>query len=108
MKLREWMYSMREIYHDVAVQRSDKHSRCKAYGMKNTYKLISEEEDGLEAELAMAEVEQVLERGAEEINDHRIVVTLGAKPTDEGDANAASEGLVDLGFILKLGVLGLD
>lgn len=108
MKLREWMYSMREIYHDVAVQRSDKHSRCKAYGMKNTYKLISEEEDGLEAELAMTEVEQVLKRGAQEINDHRIVVALGAEPTDEGHTNAASEGLVNLGLVLELGMLGFD
>ena len=62
--------------------------------MKNTYKLISEEEDGLEAELAMTEVEQVLKRGAQEINDHRIVVALGAEPTDEGYANTACEGLV--------------
>ncbi len=56
----------------------------------------------------MAEVEQVLERGAEEIDDHCVVVAFGPEPTNEGDANAASEGLVDLGLVLKLGVLGLD
>ena len=76
--------------------------------MKNTYKLISEEEDGLEAKLAMTEVEQVLKRGAQEINDHRIVVALGAEPSHEGNADAAGEGFVDAGLVLELRVLGLD
>ena len=76
--------------------------------MKNTYKLISEEEDGLEAELAMTEVEEVLERRAEQIDHHGVVVALCPEPTDKGDANTTGEGLVDLGFILELGVLRLD
>jgi hypothetical protein len=70
--------------------------------------LIGEEEDGLEGELAVAEVEEVFQAGAEEVEDHGVVVTLGAEPANEGNADASSEGLVDTGLILELGVLGLD
>lgn len=70
--------------------------------------LIGEEEDGLQGEFAVAEVEKILETGAEEIEDHGIVVTLGAEPADKGDSNTAGERLVHASFILKLGVLGFD
>jgi len=70
--------------------------------------LVGEQEHRLERELAVAEVEQVLQARAEEVQDHGVVVTLGAKPADEGDANTAGEGLVDAGLILKLRVLGFD
>jgi hypothetical protein len=71
-------------------------------------KLVGEEEDGLQRELAVAEVEQVFQAGAEEIEDHGVVVALGAKPADKRDADAAGERLVDAGLIFKLWVLGLD
>ena len=70
--------------------------------------LVGEQEDGLEGELAVAEVEEILEGGAEEVEDHGVVVTLGAEPSDERNADAASERLVDAGLILELRVLGLD
>ena len=70
--------------------------------------LISQEEDSLEGEFSVAEVEEVLQRRAEEIEDHCIVVTFCAKPTDEGNADTASEGLVDAGLVFELGVFGLD
>lgn len=70
--------------------------------------LVREEQDGLQRELAVAEVEEILQAGAEEIQDHSIVVALGAEPADKGDADAAGERLVDAGLILELGVLGLD
>ena len=108
MKLREWMYSMREICkrhdEDDPISKREWQRRTD----ENTYQLISEEQDSLEAELAVAEVEKILERGTEEIDDHGVVVALGAEPTDEGHANTTSERLVDLGFILELGVFGLD
>ena len=75
---------------------------------KSTYELIGQEENGLEAELAVAEVEKVLEGRSQEIEDHRVVIALGPEPSDEGNADAASEGLVNLGFVLKLRVFGLD
>jgi hypothetical protein len=70
--------------------------------------LIGKQKNRLQGKLAVAEVEQVLQTGAEEIQDHGIVITFGAKPADKWDSNTSSQGLVDTGFILQLGVLGLD
>jgi hypothetical protein len=70
--------------------------------------LVGEEQNGLEGELAVAEVEQVLQRGTKEIQDHGIVVALGTKPADEGNADTTCEGLVDAGLVFELRVLGLD
>jgi hypothetical protein len=70
--------------------------------------LVREEKDSLQRELAVAEVEEILEGGAEQVQDHGIVVALGTEPTHEGDTNTACKGLVDAGFILELGMLGLD
>lgn len=70
--------------------------------------LVGEEEDRLQGELPVTEVEKILQAGAQKVQDHGIVVTLGAKPADERDADTAGQGLVDSGFILKLGMLGLD
>ena len=70
--------------------------------------LVGQQKDGLQRELAVAEVEQVLETGTQEIDDHGIVVTLGTEPANEGDTDTTGEGLVDAGLIFELGVLGLD
>ena len=70
--------------------------------------LVGEQQDSLQGELAIAEVEEILEGWAEEIQDHGIVVTLGSEPTNEWDSDTSSEGLVDAGFVLQLWVLGLD
>jgi hypothetical protein len=70
--------------------------------------LIGEKKDGLQRELAVTEVEKVLQTGTQEIDDHSIVITFGTEPTDEGDTDTTGEGLVDTGFIFELGVLGLD
>lgn len=61
-----------------------------------TYELIGKEKDGLEAEFAVAEVEEILERWPEEIDNHRIVVAFSTEPTDKGNTDTASQGLVDL------------
>lgn len=70
--------------------------------------LVGEEEHSLQGELAVAEVEEILEGRAKKIQYHGIVVTLGAEPADKGDADSASEGLVDTSLIFELRVLGLD
>ena len=72
------------------------------------YQLISQQEHHLETKLLVAEVEWVLKRGTEEINDHRTVITFRVEPTNERHPNTASEGLVHLGFVLDLRVLGFD
>ena len=72
------------------------------------YQLIREEQNSFETELAVAKVEKILKGGAQEVNDHGIVVAFRPEPTDKGDANATSKRLVDLRLVLKLGVLRLD
>lgn len=69
--------------------------------------LIGKKKDRLQRKLAVAKVEQILQRRAEKVEDHGIVITLGAEPANEGDPDAAGKRLVDAGLILKLGVLGL-
>jgi hypothetical protein len=70
--------------------------------------LIGEKQDRLQRELAVAEVEKILQTRAQQIDDHGIVVTFGAKPANERNADTTRERLVDTGFIFELGVLGLD
>ena len=71
-------------------------------------KLVGKEKNGLQGELAVAEVEQILQTWPKEIENHSIVVTLGSKPADKGDADTTSQRLVDTGLIFELGILGLD
>jgi hypothetical protein len=70
--------------------------------------LIGEKQHGLERELAVAEVEEVFERGAEQIKDHGIVVTFCAEPSHEWNAHSSGKRLVDAGLVFKLWVFGLD
>jgi hypothetical protein len=70
--------------------------------------LIGEEKNGLQGELAVAEVEQVLETGTQEVDDHGVVVALSTEPADEGDTDTAGKRLVNTSLIFELRVLGLD
>jgi len=70
--------------------------------------LVGQHEHRLQAELAVAEAEKVLQGRPEEVNDHDVVVALYAVPMHVGDANAAGQDLVELGLIEQLRVLGLD
>jgi hypothetical protein len=72
------------------------------------YQLVSQEQDSLETEFAVAKVEEVLEGGPEQIKDHGIVVAFGTVPANKRHTDTASEGLVDLGLVLELGMLSLD
>lgn len=73
-----------------------------------TYELVCEQEHSLERELAVAKVEEVFERGSEEVQDHGVVVTFRAVPPHKGDAHSSCESFVDASFILELWVLRLD
>ena len=72
-----------------------------------THELVSEKENGFQAELSVAKVEEILEGGAEEVEDHSVVVALCSEPSHERNAHASCESLVDLGLILELRVLCL-
>ena len=58
--------------------------------------MVCKKQDGLEAELAIAEIEEVFQGGTEEVDDHGIVVALRSEPANEGNAYTACESLVDL------------
>lgn len=58
--------------------------------------MVCEKQDGLEAKLAVAKVEEILQGRAKEINDHGVVVALRSEPANEGDADTTGEGLVNL------------
>lgn len=70
--------------------------------------LVGQQKNGLQGELAVAEVEEILQTGTEQVDDHGIVVTFGTEPTHKGDTDTTGERLVDTGFIFQLGVFGLD
>jgi hypothetical protein len=70
--------------------------------------LVGKQEDSLQGELAVAEVEKILQAGSEEIENHSIVVTFCTEPANEGDPDTTGKRLVDTGFIFELRVLGLD
>jgi hypothetical protein len=53
----------------------------------HTYHLIGEQQHRLEAEAAIAKVEQVLQRRSEQVEHHHIVVALAAKPRDVRNAD---------------------
>lgn len=53
--------------------------------------LVSQEKHRLQGELPVAEIEQIFQAGAEKIEDHGVVVTLGAKPANEGNADPSSQ-----------------
>lgn len=71
-------------------------------------KLVGEQQNGLQRELAVAEVKEILQTGTQQVKNHSIVVALGSEPADERNTDAASERLVDTSLILQLRVLGLN
>lgn len=64
--------------------------------LMKTHKLVGKKENGLETELSVAEVEEVLKRWTQQIENHCVVIAFGAEPSHKGDTHTTSEGLVDL------------
>ncbi|KAJ8577597.1 hypothetical protein ON010_g1609 [Phytophthora cinnamomi] len=69
--------------------------------------LVGDHQHGLELEAAAAVVEQVLERRAEQVDDHHVLVA-APQPTARSKLTSAVEDLVDLGLVEQLRVLALD
>jgi hypothetical protein len=99
----------------------------------DTHELVGEEEDRLQAELAVTEVKQVFQgrapasnnrvsapalrlplpvfrqtRDSQEIQDHGVVITLGPVPPDKRHSDTPGQRLVHLALVFQLRVLGLD
>jgi len=52
----------------------------------------------------MVLIEELLEEWAKAVNDHGIVITFCSEPMNRWDTNNTCETLIDLVFILELGV----
>ena len=61
-------------------------------GWRGTHHLVSQQQHRLEAELAGAEVEQVLQAGPQQLHDHDVVVALGPAPLDGRDSHCGPAG----------------
>ena len=70
--------------------------------------MIGQEKHRLQRELAVAEVEEIFQAGAKEIEDHGVVVTFGSEPTNERNSDSTGKGFVDTSLIFELRMLGLD
>jgi hypothetical protein len=84
------MYSMREIYtvHTLVDMLIN--------NFVGTDQLIGQKKHSLQAELAVAEVEEILERRTQQVEDHGVVIALGTIPPHERNANTASKSFVNL------------
>lgn len=51
------------------------------------YHLVSEQQHGLQAEFAGAEIEEILQARPQELHHHYVVVALRPAPLDGGDAH---------------------
>ena len=70
-----------------------------------TYHLHAYHEDGVGRELAAAQVKEVLEAGAEQVDHHDVVFVFGAEPVHVGDAFLAAQVLVEARLVAQLRVL---
>ena len=51
--------------------------------------LVGEHQDCLEGEFTFTVVEQVLQAGTQQIDDHHVIITFDSEPVDVGNANAS-------------------
>jgi hypothetical protein len=70
--------------------------------------LICEEQNGFQTELAVAEIEKVLEGGTKKVEYHHVIATVGPAPFDGGYTVTTGHCLVHLDFMFELGWLGID
>jgi hypothetical protein len=70
--------------------------------------LVSYEQNGLEGKLAIAQFEEVFQRGAEQIDHHHIVIPLLARPVHPRYARSTHQSLVYLRLVLQWTRLFVD
>lgn len=73
---------------------------------RSAYQLVCNEKDGLEREMFVAHLEEVFQRGAKEVKDHDIEITVFPRPHNPGYTGRAREGLVYLRFLSDRTVTG--
>lgn len=78
------------------------------YELDSLQHLVSEHQNGLEGEFALAVVQKILEGGPKEVDDHHIVVAFDSEPMYVRDTDATLKDTVELGLIEELRMLGPD
>ena len=76
--------------------------------MAKTYELVGEKENGLEGEFTVAEIEEILQTGTEEIDNHGVIIAFDSEPSYKGNSDTSGESLVDFGLVFELRVFCLD
>ena len=64
--------------------------------------------DGMRRERPVAEIEEVLKRGTEQVQDHDVVFAFEAKPVNVGHADRTLQALVDIRLIYQLLILAAN
>lgn len=73
-----------------------------------TNHLVGQHEHRFHSESSGAKVEEVFERGPQQVHDENVVVALRSVPADVGDPDAPLKDLVQLRFVKQLRVASLD
>jgi len=73
-----------------------------------TYHLVCQNQDHLQAKLAVVMIEELLKGRAQELKNHGIILTFHSEPANRWDTNDAYEALIDAVFILELGILHVN
>ena len=60
---------------------------------ESTHQLISKQQDSLQREASVAEIEEILQRRSQKIDDHSIVIAFNAIPPHKGYTDTTSESL---------------
>jgi hypothetical protein len=70
--------------------------------------LVCQKENSLQSELGIGTLEEILEREAEAIKDQGLVATFYPKPVNRSYTSTTSKALVNIDFILKLGIIRIE
>mmetsp|Transcript_34681 Transcript_34681/g.110201 ORF Transcript_34681/g.110201 Transcript_34681/m.110201 type:complete len:290 (-) Transcript_34681:136-1005(-) len=100
-----WAQAREEVVRlDVAV-----HDAAGVHALDAVQHLLRQQQHGPEAETPAAAAEELLERGAQQLHDHGVVLALHAVPAHAGHAAAAREAAVELRLGEELAaLLGVD
>jgi hypothetical protein len=76
--------------------------------MASTYHLVCQNQDCLQAKLAVATIEELLKGRAQELENHGIIIPFRSEPVNRWDTDDACKALIDAVFILELGILHVN
>jgi hypothetical protein len=76
--------------------------------MASTYHLVCQNQDRLQAKLAVVTIEDLFKGRAQELKNHDIVIAFCSEPANRWDTDATCKALIDAVFVLELGILHIN